>query len=340
MAGKSGGSAPTIKKELFGRPFEFSFFQVIRLLKLIRRNELAERGENSKSFEEYPIKVRPELSLGFPSSDVSNIKLSEDGKSSYKVTATFLGLYGTSSPLPTFYTEDLLAEAAEDESVTRDFLDILNHHIYDLLYECWAKYRLYVTVVEERDASHTERLFCLLGLGESELRSDIPSNYGLLRYLGLVTQRPRSAMGLRTLLTDALGGIPVNIEPCTPRHAPIPESQRACLGNSGTKLGENVFLGREILDRMGKFRVVMGPLTRQALQELLPGTQKHQLLVFLTNFYLSSPLEWDLKLLIHGDQLEPVRLGDPEWARLGWTTWLFSGEFIEETNIILQPQTS
>jgi len=32
----------------------------------------------------------------------------------FLITATFLGLYGVSSPLPTFYTEDLMDEASQD----------------------------------------------------------------------------------------------------------------------------------------------------------------------------------------------------------------------------------
>ncbi len=341
MASKGRGSPPTIKKELLSRSFEFSFFQVIRLLRLLANNGAMAHGEKDSSEVHRAIKVRPELTLGFPAADVSSIEARDDeDKIHYQVTATFLGLYGTSSPLPTFYTEDLLAEAGEDETVSRDFLDILNQRIYELLYKCWIKYRLYINVIEEQDINHIERLFCLLGLGELELRSAIPNPFRLIRYLGLISQHPRSALGLKTLLNDALGGVPVNIEQCILRTAPIPEDQRPYLGNSGSSLGKDVFVGKEIQDRTGKFRIVVGPLGKKDFQRLLPGTKRHELLIFLTNFYLSSPLEYDVKLILSGAEAEPTRLGDPEWAKLGWTTWLFCGEYVEETSIIFQPQTS
>ncbi len=46
---------------------------------------------------------------------------SEDER--FEVQVNFLGLYGTSSPLPVFYTEDLIDEASDDESVAREFIE-------------------------------------------------------------------------------------------------------------------------------------------------------------------------------------------------------------------------
>ena len=329
MAGEDWRPSVALKKELLREPYSYSFFQVLRLLR-----RFSGQQEQQKSAS---IRVRPDLSLGFPAADVSSIDVEPDKGQTYVVTATFLGLYGSSSPLPTFYTEDLLEEAAEDETVTRDFIDILNQHLYELLYSCWTKYRIFVKVVEEQDRSLIERLFCLLGLGNDTLRRQIPDKHRLLRYLGLVTQHPHSALGLKTMLSDALGGVQIDIEPCIPRQAKIPVDQRCSLGVSESALGIDSFLGSEILDRSGKFRLKIGPVSRSEFMSLLPGQDKYSLLVFLTDFYVSDTLEYDIELCLAAGQMNPVCLGNPETARLGWNTWVFAGKYEQEARVIFEP---
>ena len=329
MAGETWRPSAALKKELLREPFSYSFFQVLRLLRRLG----GQQGQPNAA----TVRVRPDLSLGFPAADVSSIDVDPDKGETYVVTATFLGLYGSSSPLPTFYTEDLLEEAAEDETVTRDFIDILNQHLYELLYSCWTKYRIFVKVVEEQDKALIERLFCLLGLGNETLRSQIPDEHRLLRYLGLITQHPRSALGLKTMLSDALEGVQIDIEPCIPRQAKIPVDQRCSLGVSGSTLGVDTYVGSEIQDRTGKFRIKIGPVSRTEFMSLLPGQDKHSLLIFLTDFYISGSLEYDMELCLAAGQTSPVCLGDPETARLGWNTWIFAGRYEQEARVIFEP---
>ncbi len=338
MAGKNRRSSLDLKPELLKEGHTFSFYQVIRLLRLL--DAPSKKGGKSVPSSGDSIWIKPELSLAFPPSDVAKVEEIPDRKSSFSVTTTFLGLYGISSPLPTFYTEDLIDEASLDESVTRDFLDFINHRIFTLLFECWTKYRQYMQVVEQKNEAHLERLFCLLGLGEGKVREDLPEAYSLLRYVGLLTQFPRSALGLKTLLSDALDGLPVEVIPCVARKAKIPEEQRAILGSSRGSLGDDTFVGEEIEDRMGKFRIRVGPLTSDQYQALLPGQPFHQRLYFLTRFYVNDPLEYDLELVLAAGEVQMVSLGASMWSRLGWDTWIFSGEITEHMNARLQPSNS
>jgi len=335
MAGEDRRSPLDLKLDLLKEGHAFSFFQVVRLLRLLDAH--SRHAGKSGSGSEESVWIRPELSLAFPSSDVAKIEEIPDKKPSFLVTATFLGLYGVSSPLPTFYTEDLIAEASEDESVTRDFLDLIDHRVFTLLLECWMKYRQYIEVVEQKDEAHLERLFCLAGLGERELRKDLPEAYSLIRYIGLLTQFPRSALGLKTLLQDALGEIPVEIIPCIARRVKIPAEQRLVLGASKGYLGDDTLVGEETEDRMGKFRIKVGPLTRDQFQALLPGQRVHQRLYFLTRFYLNDPLEYDLELVLAAGEAGMASLGASSWSRLGWDTWVFSEEVMEQVSARFQP---
>ena len=251
------------------------------------------------------------------------------------MTATFLCLYGTASPLPTFYTEDLMEEASEDESATRDFIDILNHQLYLLLFESWLKYRQSLQVMEEKRQAYTERLYCLLGLGETKYRENVPNTFQLLRYIGLFSQAPRSAMGLQTLLSDALK-LPVQVISCVNRKAKIPEDQLLRLGNA--VLGENSVVGSEIEDRMGKFRLRIGPIDADAYRRFFPGSDAYNQLVSLVALFVLEPLDYDLEVYMHKNQAKTTCLGDRQWSQLGLDTWVFAGNEIGEVKNTYYPK--
>lgn len=336
MAGKDWRTSPDLKAHLLNEGQSFSFFQVMRLLRF-----LVSSGNDAAmppAEEMYGIRVRPDLTLAFPAADVNQIE--ERGgneKTAFRVTATFMGLYGSSSPLPTFYTEDLMDEAAADESVTREFLDVFNNRLYLLLFKAWNKYRQFVQVVEEHNEECIERLFCLLGLGEREIREGIPDAYQLIRYIGLFTQFPRSAAGLESVVNDALGDIPVHIRPCLFTMAKIPEDQRSLIGHTGAKLGRDCYLGEQIPDRMGKFRLELGPLDTESFQDLLPGGVKYKMLTTLTGLYVTDPLEYDIEITLQEGEARTTCLGSHAWGRLGLDTWVFATSDVGEVKTVFCP---
>ncbi|RII29598.1 MAG: hypothetical protein CXR30_11995 [Geobacter sp.] len=335
MADTTGQTPSPIISDLLHNGHEFSFPQVMRLARTV----LGSGGEYE--LPEIPwqerVRVRPDLSFAFPAADVARIE--QDG-SDLQVTATFLGLYGSSSPLPAFYTEDLMDEASNDSSVSRDFLDILHQRLYQLYFACWSKYRIFIRMEEEKNLLDRERLFCLIGLGEKELRDSVPDAWSLVRYAGLLTQFPRSAEGLQTLLRDSLGVSRLEVEQCVLRKVPIPVDQRMSLGISGMRLGVDTVLGSEIADRMGKFRILVGPLKKKEFDSFLPGTPQHNKLLGLIRLYVLDPFDFDLKVTLAAGEARPITLGDAAGPRLGWNTWCFSGETLGAVSTIFSPAHS
>jgi len=341
MAGTTRGTPSPLDKgvktrielDLLKEGKTFSFFQAIRLLKHLAI--MSGTGGKPADVSGSTIRIRPNLSLGFPASDIEKIEeIEADRRAHYEVTANFLGLYGSASPLPTFYTEELIDEENEDESISRDFSDILNHQLFGLLYQCWSKYRLQIKTIEEGSLGDLERLFCLMGLGGKTIRKHIPDPYRLLRYIGLFAQFPRSALGLKTLLQDASGDIPLDVIPCVQRKAPIPKDQQLCLGASGCTLGRDSYIGGETVDRMGKFRIQIGPLDESTASRISPGSHTYQQIKLLTDMYTVDPMEYDVAMILKQDALKSVCLGDTSRATLGVSSWIFSGDYLKEAKIV------
>jgi len=327
MAPQAGREVSGIEKSLLKEGSRYAGIQTLRLLRYFLSVKCGRRIDEEELSR--TVRVRPELSLDFPQTDISSVKEIPGDAPHYLITATFLGIYGVSSPLPTFYTEDLMDEATQDMTVMRDFLDIVNTPLYPLFFRCWSKYRQAVKVVEEDDPVYLERLFCLLGLGTDKLRQGIPRDQALLRYIGLFTQSPRSALSLQTLLSDALDVRHLDIIQCVPRVAIIPEDQRCLLGLSAANLGTDTYLGLEMADRMGAFRVRIGPVDAGAFGRLFPDKVEFSVLKGLIHLYLDQPLQWDLEVSLGAEEARTVCLGGPRWCRLGWETWVFSGEILK-----------
>lgn len=319
MAGADRAATTDLEQALLAEPRSYSFFQAYRLLRLLSGN-----GNGTAADPREHIRIRPNLTLAFPEADVDRIDTIGEGND-FGITANFLGLYGVSSPLPTFYTEDLIDERSRDQSAQRDFVDIFNYSLYHLLFGAWAKSRPLIKVVEEQDRTTIDRLFALIGLGDTRLREGLPESDGLLPYLGLLTQFPRTALGLQTMLADALGRIPVRVTSCKAVTLDIPEDQRLALGRANS-LGDNSFLGEKIDDRTTSIQIRIGPVSYNIFHQLLPYEPLNARLRFLTRFYTLHPVRTEIELVLERGAAKPARLGADDDARLGLDTWLYAGK--------------
>ncbi len=324
MADKDGCPSTDLIQELLERGHEFSFLQVVRLLRLFGYH--ADMQADSDGQELRPLRIRPHDSLAFPAADIEKITVKEDDVPGLTITANFLGLYGPASPLPTFYTEDLLDEEAADESVMRDFLDIFNHRLFTLFFLCCMKYRIFFQVAGEKNHPTLKKLYCLLGLGEEELYRELPQAFSLIRYAGLFSQYPHSACGLEIMLKDVFSPTMISVIQCVHRKVLIAPEQLPLLGEGGSRLGMDSLLGEEMTDRMWKFRIQAGPLDIENYHDFLPGSDGYRRLAFLTGIYLNDPFDSDIELILAEGEISTARVGDDKMSRLGCDTWLYAGD--------------
>lgn len=309
-----------LKVLLQERPDLFSFFQVMRLLR---------SGHFRPEFGTDPkIRVKPSLSLSFQKGQIEQVVFpdEENGLEYIEVITNLPGLYGTGSPLPTFYTEELIEQDQEDKRTVKDVMDVLNHRLYELLHSGRNKYRLMERGLEDKDDRFVDHLFGLVGLNEAVLRPLFPEPRRLARYLGLFALKNRPASGLQTMLSDVLGNVPVRIIQAVEHTGKIPVDQRSVMGG-GLCLGESANIGKEFNSSTGCIRVEIGPIQEQDYYRFFPGTEDYNRMVSLTRLYLSSPVKFDVEIILGAETRMPgVELGGELGGSIGLDSWLGESE--------------
>jgi type VI secretion system protein ImpH len=311
MAIETGTETAALKARLLENGHRYSFLQVYRLLRLIARQEGVDVSE---------IKTRPNTSLAFPESDVLSVREREGG--GYQLTVNFLGLYGVSSPLPTFYTETLLDEQQYGYNAPREFLDIISQTIYPLFFQAWLKSRLHLRLVEFEDAGLLDILYKFVGINNRATYVDQPGFESLLGFAGLYSQFPRSSAGLKTIVAACFPGTSVDIIEQDLRTRSIPEDQRFYLGQQATYLGEDTHLGALFTGRSSNLTIVIKGVDSDIYQQLLPGKYQFRRLQFLVRHYMVESLNVAVKIILSDSQTVGIKLGSANWSGLGLDSWL------------------
>lgn len=317
-----------LRKKILAESSSFSFVQAMKLLGLIT-------GANRK------ITIRPKLSLTFPHADVAeinpNLAVTDDFLSTpkgYELLVTFLGLYGESSPLPVFYTEDLIEEDMRgNEPVMREFIDFIGQRGYELFYLGLCKHNLPMQIFENNNKVYLDRISSLFGCNGQLAQDDLASGqfYSRLRYSSILGNSTKSASGLRTLLKDRTG-LDIDIEQCVSRWASIQDEDLNKLGERHSKLGLGFMLGARKKDGMNKFRILVKHLKFEQFKKLIPGEEIYNIIVSYINIYLKRPMLVELKLELDAAEPPPLCLGEKN-AILGRSSWVFSGAEMGKSTI-------
>lgn len=324
MASPDRPRSPLIDR-LLERPRDFSFFQLVKLLKRESPGSTLPGGPGPAGRES--VRFRPSLGIGFPPGDIHDLTPLEGddepgARPRWRVEVNFMGLYGPSSPMPTHFSEDFMW-AGSDADAARDFVDLFHHRILSFVFRAWLKYRH----DEQFDAKglddFSRRALCLLGLGTAGMEKGAKLPLApLLRRAGLLADRHRSAAGLEQYLRAHLDLATLRIHPCVESTAHVPRSQLCRLGRPSARLGDTAVLGERMVDLSGTFRIEIGPTDVPSARRFLPGSPDLVKLVRLTRLYVHDPLHIELSLRIRAESVPPLRLTERAQLGLGHLTWL------------------
>lgn len=298
----------------------FSFFQAVQLLERAAPGS-APIGHQGPVVDE-AIRFQPQLDFSFAASDLSSVQRTQrpSGGPRFVIGTTFLSLYGSSSPLPSYFTEQLMEQ--EEESLQRKFIDLFHHRILSLFFRAWAKYRLSVQFTEDGKDPLSQRLLEQIVGDPARLPGDHRVRpVRLLALGGLFTQLPRSAASVAAALSEYFAGTPVETENCVPRWLPIPEDQLNRLGGQNCTLGRDLSLGERVYDRSSTFRVSVGPLGLDDFLGFLPGGGRMAELREIVDLMNGDALDYEVEVRLKETEVPPLQLNSDR-ALLGWSSWL------------------
>lgn len=329
-------SEPTSERastELRHPAHEWEFHPLVRHL-VERLRPRVRPGEPGRP-EEERLRFVSNPSLGFPPSEVESVRWSgPEGEERVTVQVNFMGLQGQASPLPLCYPQELLWELKEPEGMRqRDFLDLFNHRMISLLFRARQKYRHAQRFDRDGRDEFTSRALALAGLDDEEVRATTGAQLPqILRGLGVLADRHRSASGLEDMLRASFPGIGVRVLSCIARRVAIPDDQRLYLkaprrtaprrGDQLAGLGRDTCVGTSRVDSSSAFRVALGPMDYPEFRRFLPGERDFDALGRLTRLYVQEPLDFDVELHLRPTQRPAQRLSPSEGFRLGQTSWL------------------
>ena len=343
-------------------PFQFQFFQAVRLLAQLSPEREAV-GLDGRPEDEV-VRFASHISLGFPASELQALQRPEQGPP--RLIVNFFGLAGPSGALPVHYTELILARMRQKDTALRDFLALFDHRLISLFFRAGEKYRFYLgyeraEIVGQKIEGPARQVFltrtrpahdlfsqCLLdlsGLGTSHVRYVGQSDRDLhprltiseetWRYFaGLLAQRRRSAAGLQGMLADYFN-VEVEVIQFVGQWILLdPASQTSLVPGGNIELGRTAVAGVRVPDVQSKFRVRIGPLSHRSFAEFLPGGSAHQSLVELIEFYAGKHYDVEVQLVLKRQEVPPCELSSQPGAgvRLGWETWAANDPFAEDVD--------
>lgn len=337
----------SVTQKLLATPGKYKLQQAVRLLE---RAAYYASTEASEKFATNPIarftpptsesvRLSTNTTLAFPPADISEIERKDNNKrvSYWRLRVNIMGLTGSMGVLPYHYTELMLKRSKQKDKTLEKFFDLFNHRTISLFIQAGNKYRLPMQYERSKLHSkkkdtrdhHTTSLLSLIGIGTKGLERRLyTKDESLIYYSGLLSQRIRTASGLKQMLSSHFG-IPVEIVQFVGQWQELIDDVRSRLPDKMNLQGRNVCLGRSAMlgkagwFAQGKIRVILGPLNKKQLQEFSPGTPSLKALHELTRLYVGLENDYEFIIRVRKcDFPENLTLNKQTAPIIGWNTRL------------------
>ncbi|HRN25164.1 MAG: type VI secretion system baseplate subunit TssG [Ignavibacteriaceae bacterium] len=307
-----------IVEDIIQRGPEYHVWQAVWLTEIATKKD--NPGRKDYLFDQLGLKFRPYQHYDYPPRDIKFVSRQEKD---IEFVLTFLGLYGINSPIPRCYHEQISFQEkilGEGKIPLQNFLDIFNNRFYWLYYQSWKKYKFYLHLNGDVNNKISERINSFIGRGSfTKHKSSTISDFTLLKFAGVFSQRVRNKEGLKILLGYMFPRFPITIKEFVPHWVELVDVPK--IGSGDFRLGKNSFIGEAVIDYMSRICLEIGPVSFEDYLDFLPGTLNAKKLNELLNLYLNDGLEYDVQFKIKADTIEEISWDDDR-LKLGTTVWL------------------
>lgn len=337
----------SLAEQLFAKPYEFEFPQAVKLIELLYPEKVSVAIGPDASLE--ALRIHSNILLSTPPSDVFTLTAPSFGVAQAQLTINFMGIAGQTGPLPNVYSELILDRIKAKDYAFRDFLDLFNHRLNGIHYRIHAKHNLSLTKGSPETSQAAQILLALTGLtagfqggargalmaldyGSSRRQKGQRKGFGngqdplvplrgYVKYAGLFWQKPRSAIGLETLLQDYFQRT-IRVVQFQGAWTPLEHDQCTRIGKKGRfhVLGETTSLGDKVWVQGDKITLHIGDLSLSDYTHFLPKGALNKRVSHVTRQYLGWENGFDFSLSLQRGQAVPCALDGT--AALGWTSWM------------------
>lgn len=259
--------------------------------------------------------------INFPVGDIEQlIILEEDGREVFQFLVNFLGLQGSSGPLPGSVLDEIAEEHNNNNPIQSIYLDFFNHHLITLFHQIWRKYKYYIKFNSNFSDNYSRNIMNLLGVSRDFIKFTHLNWHKIFYHLGIIQSGIRTKEALTSIIQHYFDLHDISLEEHVRKIVEVEVEQKNQVGIKNVMLGENFILGDKVESFSNKFRVNINNLKLDEFHQFLPNTKKYRQLQELIRFLLKDPLPYDVLLGLHPDTKSTFILGKDNSSFLGWTT--------------------
>ncbi|MEX3786408.1 type VI secretion system baseplate subunit TssG [Paraburkholderia sp. BR14374] len=308
----------TLAAALHASPRDFEFFEAMRRLEC-GYPERPRLGHSTRPAED-PVRLAHAATLEFPSRSIARFEPEKNGRPA-RVVGLFLGLFGPHGPLPQHLTEHAIErqQNAKDPTLIA-FANVFHHRMLSLFYRAWADSQPTVQMDRPEDDRFRTWIGALIGIATPHLdgRDALPDQYKRF-FAGRLVPQARNAEGLKCFLEHYFG-VQMGVIEFVAGWMKLPRDARFHIGKSMAALGRDALLGAQVRGAQQRFRLRVGPLTRNEFNRFLPGGDTLPQLVAAVKLYVGEERGWDVQLVLKKEEVPLTHLG--QGGSMGFNTWM------------------
>lgn len=299
-------------------PGKYHLFLAMRVIDAARE-EGRDLGKTRRPSED-GMRFGQEPSLAFPPATLAGFRKGGSGAPSI-LTSRFFGFFGPNGPLPlhiTEYAHDRQTNYRDDTFVA--FADMFTHRLATLLFRAW-KTGQPAADFDRGIGGTTEDAIAALSnlLGQGMRDRDAMPDLAKRHFAGHLAPGPRTPEAMVAMLSSFFGA-DVHIEEFIGSWLELEPEDTWQLGAPGGGLGQTTSIGNRVWSRAAKFRLRIGPLSKEDYERLLPGGASLERFAAIVRNHVGDTLDWDVNIVLKADEVPAAQLGAD--TRLGLTSWI------------------
>ena len=323
----TGQSRPDLSGSI-PAPERMNFFELLR-----RLEDGALRFGRSGGPEHEPARLGQRVRMSFATGDIAGFHPGfQSGTADIppRVDVEVIGLLGPEGAMPLHMTRWIMERlsdrwfAGADNDATADttfldFCNMLQHRMMALYWRAWADARPEVQLEHGRGDRVQAVLDTLASVGLPGMKSGDRGELRLkLRHATSLGHEVHGVERLTLYLSDVVQA-PVALAEFVGAWIDLPARVQTRLGKAHAGLGTTAVIGARSFGRQNTAELRVGPLSLSRFTELSAGKGAMDPLRRAIGHAVGRELDFNLRLVLAGDQVPEPRLGQ---IRLGRTSWL------------------